>query len=141
MTASPLTRNNFKVVSVLIKFSDPENPNNKISTLIDKSSVLQFEYREGLLNQFISVTLQIVDTTSQLTDVLVGMEEIELVVEDETTNVKYEFTSGSSNGPLYVYQIHDKQVIDTGKILVLELCRKDALELSLIHISEPTRPS
>ena len=128
MTASPLARNNFKVVSVLIKFSDPENPNNKISTLIDKSSVLQFEYREGLLNQFISVTLQIVDTTSQLTDVLVGMEEIELVVQDETTNVKYEFTSGSSNGPLYVYQIHDKQVIDTGKILVLELCRKDALE-------------
>ena len=45
MTASPLTRNNFKVVSVLIKFSDPENPNNKISTLIDKSSVMQFEYR------------------------------------------------------------------------------------------------
>ena len=70
MTASPLTRNNFKVVSVLIKFSDPENPNNKISTLIDKSSVLQFEYREGLLNQFISVTLQIADTTSQLTDCL-----------------------------------------------------------------------
>ena len=25
MTASPLTRNNFKVVSVLIKFSDPES--------------------------------------------------------------------------------------------------------------------
>ena len=109
MTASPLTRNNFKVVSVLIKFSDPENPNNKISTLIDKSSVLQFEYREGLLNQFISVTLQIVDTTSQLTDVLVGMEEIELVVQDETTNVKYEFTSGSSNCLLYTSDAADEE--------------------------------
>ena len=126
--AAPLLLKNFRILGVQITFADPENPSSKKTTLIDKSSVLQFEYREGLLNQFVSVTLQIADTTSQLTDVLVGMEEVELVVQDYATNVKYEFREGTPNGSLYVYQIHDKQVIDTGKVLVLELCRKDALE-------------
>ena len=126
--ASPLLLKNFRILGVQLTFADPESPSSKKTTLIDKSSVLQFEYREGLLNQFVSVTLQIADTTSQLTDVLVGMEQVELVVEDYATNVKYEFREGTPNGPLYVYQIHDKQVMDTGKVLVLELCRKDALE-------------
>ena len=96
--AAPLLLKNFRILGVQITFADPESPSSKKTTLIDKSSVLQFEYREGLLNQFVSVTLQIADTTSQLTDVLVGMEEVELVVQDYATNVKYEFREGTPNG-------------------------------------------
>ena len=32
MTASPLTLNNFKILSVSIIFANPENPNNKNKT-------------------------------------------------------------------------------------------------------------
>ena len=126
--SAPLLLKNFRILGVSITFAEVDDPQNKNRVFIDKSSILQFEYREGLLNQFISVTLQIGDTTNQLSDVLVGMEKVELIVQDNLTNVKYEFTEESMNGPLYVYQIHDKQVIDTGKVVVLELCRKDALE-------------
>ena len=128
MSANPLLLRNFNILSVVITTADPENPSRKLSVQLDKSSVLQFEYREGIMNSFIQVTLQIADTTNQLTDVLVGMETVELVVQDNLTGVKYEFNQDSMNGPLYVYQIHDKIVSDNVKIVVLELCRKDALE-------------
>lgn len=134
MSSNPLLLRNFNILSVAITTADPENPNKKLGVQLDKGSVLQFEYREGIMNSFIQVTLQIADTTNQLTDVLVGMEKVELVVQDALTNIKYEFTQGSINGPLYVYQIHDKVVSDNIKVVVLELCRKDALESSLQRI-------
>ena len=128
MSANPLLLRNFNILSLVITTSDPENPSRKLSVQLDKGSVMQFEYREGIMNSFIQVTLQIADTTNQLTDVLVGMETVELIVQDNLTGVKYEFNQDSMNGPLYVYQIHDKIVSDNVKIVVLELCRKDALE-------------
>jgi len=127
MAVAPLILKNFRIESVAVTYAKTDSPENKTKVFIDKGSILQFEYREGLLNQFLSVTLQIADTTSQLTDVLVGMEKFEIIVTENTHNLKYEFTEDSSNGPLYAYHIHDKQVIDTGKIIVVELCRKDAI--------------
>lgn len=126
--AGPLLQENFRLESVAVKRADPNNPNNKILTYLDKSSVIQFEYREGLVDKFLKVTLQIADSNNSLSDQLVGMEEFQLVFNDLAHNVKYEFTEDSTNGPLYVFQIHDKIIADTTKILVLELCRVDAIK-------------
>lgn len=130
----PLVQENFRIESITVKVSDPDNPENKIKTQLDYDSVTQFEYREGLLDKFLKVTLQIADSNNKLSDSLVGMEEFELVVHDLANNIKYEFTEESTNGPLYVFQIHDKSVVDSAKIVVLELCRKDAIEGMQIRV-------
>jgi hypothetical protein len=132
--SEPLIQENFRVESITVKVSDPNNPENKIKTYLDKDSVSQFEYREGLLDKFLKVTLQIADSNSALSDKLVGMEQFEVVVHDLAHDVKYEFTEESINGPLYVFQIHDKIIVDSVKILVLELCRKDAIEGMQIRV-------
>jgi len=132
--SEPLIQENFRVESITVKVSDPNNPENKIKTYLDKDSVSQFEYREGLLDKFLKVTLQIADSNSALSDKLVGMEQFEIVVHDLAHDVKYEFTEESTNGPLYVFQIHDKIIVDSVKILVLELCRKDAIEGMQIRV-------
>lgn len=121
-----LQNNNFEIKSVTIK-TQAQKSNKRVSVSLDKGAIMQFEYNEGIYNKFLKVTLQIADTTNTISDQLFGMEEVEIVVKDLMHNVTYEFTKGSKNGPLYVYQIHSKQVIDTGKIFVLELCRKDAI--------------
>jgi len=126
----PLLVNNFEIKKASVKL----HSGKKFS--IDRGSILSFEYSEGILQKYITVTMKIVDTTSSLSQGMIGLEQIELVVEDKTNNVKYEFTGGSANGPLYVYEIHDKEVVDTGKIFVLELCRLDAINNHLKRVSK-----
>jgi hypothetical protein len=121
-----LQNSNFEIKSVVIK-TQAQKSNQRVSIGVDKSSIMQFEYNEGIYNKFLKVTLQIADTTNSISDNLFGMEEVEIIVKDLMHGITYEFTNGSQNGPLYVYQIHSRKVIDTGKIFVLELCRKDAI--------------
>ena len=67
------------------------------------------------------------DTTSKFSNALVGMEMFEVIFTDTQNGVRYEFTTSSKNGPLYAYNVHSKQIIDTGKSLTVELCRQDAI--------------
>ena len=122
MTSSPFTVKNFKLDSAAVMFQDGS------STAIDPGQILQVEYREGLFDKFLTVTITLADTTSKISNVLVGMEQFELVFTDTINGVRFEFTNDSLNGELYAYNIHDKQVIDTGKVLTIELCRKDAID-------------
>jgi len=94
---------------------------------IDKGSILQLEYREGIFDKFISVTLVLMDTTSKFSEALVGMEVFEVIFTDTQNQITFDFSQGSENGLLYAYNIHNKKVIDTGKAITIELCRKDAI--------------
>ena len=118
-----LQNTNFEIKSIVLTTTG----RTPVTYALDRSVVTQFEYTEGLYNQFLKVTLQIADTTNAISDQLFGMEEIEIVVKDLIHGITYDFKKGSKNGPLYVYQIHSKMIVDTGKVLVLELCRKDAI--------------
>lgn len=118
---SPYQIKNFSINSVAVQFNDGS------SVYIDKGSILQLEYKEGLFDKFVTVTLNIMDTTTRISNVLMGMELFEVVFTDEQNGVKFEFTNNSTNGPLYAYNIHSKDVIDTGKSFIVELCRKDAV--------------
>jgi len=120
---SILQNSNFEIKNISLTTTGRES--NKYS--LDRSAVIQFEYAEGLYNQFLKATLQIADTTNSISDQLFGMEEVEIVFTDKIHGITYKFTNGSENGPLYVYQIHSKVIIDTGKVVVLELCRRDAI--------------
>ena len=119
--SNPYQIKNFSVNSVAVRFNDGS------AVYIDKGSILQLEYKEGLFDKFLTVTLNIMDTTTRISNVLVGMEMFEVVFTDEQNGVKFEFTNNSTNGPLYAYNIHSKSVLDTGKSFVVELCRKDAI--------------
>ena len=103
---------------------------------IDTSAIKQFEYTEGLMQKFIQVTLQIEDTTSSLFESIYGMEKIELIVEDKFSDVSLEFTESSANGPLFIYEVHSKEVTDTIKRFVLELCREDAMNNAVTRIGK-----
>jgi len=118
---TPYQIKNFTIESVAVRFHDGS------AVYIDKGSILQLEYREGLFDKFITVTLKIMDTTSLVSNALVGMEMFEVIFTDAQNGVKFEFTSKSTNGPLYAYNLHSKDIIDTGKSFVVELCRKDAI--------------
>ena len=121
MSDFPLLAKNFNIDSVAVQFHDGT------SVTIDPGDIIQLEYREGLLDKFLTVTLNIMDTTSRVSQVLLGMEYFEVVFSDLNNGVKLEFTANSANGPLYAYNIHSKQVLDTGKAFVVELCRQDAI--------------
>ena len=103
---------------------------------IDTSAIKQFEYTEGLMQKFLQVTLQIEDSTSSLFEAIYGMEKIELIVEDKFSDVSLEFTESSENGPLFVYEVHTKEVTDTIKSFVLELCREDAMNNAVTRIGK-----
>tara|TARA_A100001234_G_scaffold217428_1_gene224814 strand:+ start:4250 stop:5572 length:1323 start_codon:yes stop_codon:yes gene_type:complete len=118
---TPYQIRNFRVDSVGVMFQDGT------TVTIDKGAVLQLEYREGLFDKFLTVTLQLMDTTSKFSNALVGMEMFEVIFTDTQNGVRYEFTTDSKNGPLYAYNVHSKQIIDTGKSLTVELCRQDAI--------------
>jgi len=118
---TPYQIRNFQIDSVGVMFHDGS------SVYIDKGSILQLEYREGLFDKFLTVTLKIMDTTSRISNALVGMEMFEVVFTDTQNGVKFEFTANSTNGPLYAYNVHSKDILDTGKSFVVELCRQDAI--------------
>ena len=94
---------------------------------VDSSSIIGFEYSEGLLQKYLTVTLTIADTTSMISQALYGLEKVNLKVRDKLFNQVFEFSSSSPNGPLQIYEIHDKIVVDKSKIFTLELCRVDAI--------------
>ena len=121
MSDAPYLIKNFKIDSVGVLFHDGS------TVFIDSGSILQLEYREGLFDKFLTVTLSIMDTTTNISSVMVGMEQFELVFTDVQNNRRYEFTSKSTNGPLYAYNVHSRTIVDTGKAFVVELCRKDAI--------------
>ena len=117
----PYQIRNFKIDNVAVMFLNGD------AVSIDKGQILQLEYREGLFDKFLTVTLTLMDTTSKISNALVGMEMFEVTFTDTQNGVKYEFNASSKNGPLYAYNIHSKQIIDTGKSITIELCRKDAI--------------
>jgi hypothetical protein len=121
MSDAPYLIKNFRIDSVGVLFHDGS------TAFIDAGSIIQLEYREGIFDKFLTVTLSIMDTTTNISSVMVGMEEFQLVFTDVQNNIKYEFTSNSANGPLFAYNIHSRTIIDTGRAFVVELCRKDAI--------------
>jgi len=128
MTTQPFIEKNFYIDLVKITRTDGKVEN------LDQGSVIQLEYREGLFNKFISVTLVISDTTSGITDELTGMEKVELKFTDRSNKISYDFTQNSTNGPLYAYRIHNRKVVDTAKIVAIELCRLDAINSMQIRV-------
>jgi len=117
----PYINTNFSIGNVSVTLND----GRPIS--ISPRQIGQLEYREGLLAKFLTVTISLGDTTSGLTDLIQGMEKFQLEFTDNLRKITYKFTDNSDNGPLYVYRIHNKQVIDNIKTVVIELCRSDAI--------------
>ena len=128
--SDPLQTESFEIESAFIH--PHEGQKDKVA--IDAGAIKQFEYSEGLMQKYVTVTLEIEDSTSSLFESIFGMEEIEIVVFDKFSDKRLEFTRQSANGSLFIYEVHSKDVNDTVKSFVLELCREDALNLSLIHI-------
>lgn len=121
--SNPLIKNNFTINKFTIFYSDL----NKV-VKIDSGSVVSVEYVESILSKYITLTIKLIDTTSLASQALYGMEKVELVFTDNYNNITFEFTEDSQNGPLYIYEIHDKEIIDKQKIFTIELCRGDAID-------------
>ena len=121
MTATPLLINNFELQYVKIAL------HNGKTVGLDVKSVMALEYSEGMMQKYVTVTMKIVDTTNTISQALYGLEKVEFVMKDLINDVKYEFTNASANGPLYIYEVHDKQIIDTAKVFVIELCSYDGI--------------
>ena len=128
----PLQVENFEIKEAWIT---PHTSKTK-RVAIDTSAIKQFEYTEGLMQKFLQVTLQIEDSTASLFEAIYGMEKIELIVEDKFSDVSLEFTESSVNGPLFIYEVHTKEVTDTIKSFVLELCREDAMNNAVTRIGK-----
>jgi hypothetical protein len=120
--SNPLLVNNFTVNKLSVTLNNGKKVN------VDSASIANVEYVESLMSKYLTVTVKLIDTTSMFSQALYGMEQVELVVTDNVNKVVYEFTKGSNNGPLYVYEIHDKEVIDKQKVFTLEMCRGDAID-------------
>ena len=130
--SDPLQTDSFEIESAFIH--PHEGKTEKVA--IDANSIKQFEYSEGLMQKYVTVTLQIEDSTASLFESIFGMEEIELVVFDKFSDKKLEFTRESANGSLFIYEVHSKDVTDTVKTFVLELCREDALNNAVTRIGK-----
>ncbi len=130
--SDPLQTNSFEIESAFIH----PHEGKKEKVAIDVSAIKQFEYSEGLMQKYLTVTLKIEDTTSSLFEAIYGMEEIEIVVFDEFSDKRLEFTRESANGSLFIYQVHSKEVNDTKKDFVIELCREDALNNAVTRIGK-----
>ena len=103
---------------------------------VDAASIVGFEYNEGLLQKYLTVTLTIADTTNMISQALYGLEKVNLKVKDKIFKQSFEFSPSTPNGELQIYEIHDKQIIDTVKIFTLELCRTDAILNGQTRISK-----
>ena len=130
--SDPLQTDSFEIESAFIH----PHEGQKDTVAIDADAIKQFEYSEGLMQKYITVTLEIEDSTASLFDSIYGMEEIELIVFDKFSDMRLEFTRESANGSLYIYEIHSKEVLDTVKTFVIELCREDALNNAVTRIGK-----
>ena len=130
--SDPLQTESFEIESAFIH--PHEGKIEKVA--IDAGAIKQFEYSEGLMQKYITVTLEIEDSTASLFESIYGMEEIELVVFDKFSDMRLEFTRKSANGSLFIYEIHSKEVNDTVKTFVVELCREDALNNAVTRIGK-----
>ena len=99
--SDPLQTNSFEIESAFIH----PHEGKKEKVAIDVSAIKQFEYSEGLMQKYLTVTLKIEDTTSSLFEAIYGMEEIEIVVYDEFSDKKLEFTRESANGSLFILSL------------------------------------
>ena len=97
----PLQIDSFEIESCFIY--PHEGKSQKVA--MDVSSIKQFEYAEGLMQKYVTVTLQIEDTTSSLFESIYGMEEIEIVVFDKFSDKRLEFTRKSPNGSLFILSL------------------------------------
>jgi len=125
---SPLLINNFEIKKLDITL------NNGRRLSVDNKSVMSLEYSEGMLQKYITVTLKLADTTNGLSSALVGMEKVELVFEDLINKIKYEFTDSSGNGPLLIYEVHDRKYNDTTKTFVVELAKEEVITNAVTRI-------
>ena len=130
--SDPLQTDSFEIESCFIH--PHEGKTEKVA--IDVNAIKQFEYSEGLMQKYVTVTLQIEDSTASLFESIFGMEEIELVIFDKFSDKRLEFTRESANGSLFIYEVHSKDVTDTVKTFVLELCREDALNNAVTRIGK-----
>ncbi len=130
--SDPLQTDSFEIESAFIH----PHEGQKEKVAIDAAAIKQFEYSEGLMQKYITVTLQIEDSTSSLFESIFGMEEIEIVVFDKFSDKRLEFTRQSANGSLFIYEVHSKEVTDTVKTFVVELCREDALNNAVTRIGK-----
>ena len=130
--SDPLQTDSFEIESAFIH----PHEGQKEKVAIDVGAIKQFEYSEGLMQKYITVTLQIEDSTSSLFESIFGMEEIEIVVFDKFSDKRLEFTRQSANGSLFIYEVHSKEVTDTVKTFVVELCREDALNNAVTRIGK-----
>lgn len=121
--SNPLLTNNFTINKFTIFYSDL---NKKVK--IDSGSVASIEYVESILSKYITLTVKLIDTTSLASQAMYGMEKVELVFTDNYNQITFDFSEGSQNGPLYIYEIHDKEIIDKQKVFTIELCRGDAID-------------
>ena len=92
--SDPLQTDSFEIESAFIY--PHEGKAQKVA--IDVGAIKQFEYSEGLMQKYITVTLQIEDSTSSLFESIFGMEEIEIIVFDKFSDKRLEFTRQSANG-------------------------------------------
>ena len=121
MATSPISKSSLNIESLDIILHSGR------SLRVDSGSVIGFEYNEGILQKYVTVTLTIADTTNMVSQALYGLEKVNLKVKDNIFNQVFEFSSSTPNGQLQIYEIHDKQIIDNVKIFTLELCRTDAI--------------
>ena len=84
----PLQTESFEIESAFIH--PHEGKIEKVA--IDAGAIKQFEYSEGLMQKYITVTLEIEDSTSSLFESIYGMEEIELIVFDKFSDMRLELS-------------------------------------------------
>ena len=77
--SDPLQTDSFEIESAFIH--PHEGQKDKVA--IDADAIKQFEYSEGLMQKYITVTLEIEDSTASLFESIFGMEEIEAIEEEE----------------------------------------------------------
>lgn len=121
MTTAPVSEHSLEIEYVDITL------HSGYQVRVDAASIIGFEYNEGLLQKYLTITLTIADTNNMVSQALYGLEKVNLKVKDKIFNQVFEFSPSSPNGGLQIYEIHDKQIVDTTKIFTLELCRTDAI--------------
>lgn len=98
--------------------------------------IYAFEYYESVMNKFIYASVTLIDITFNISEFITGLELVELeVIDSSPQKNKLSFTKNSKNGPLYIFNLHNKQVKDKKKMFTIDLCRIDAINNFLIRVS------
>lgn len=129
-------QSNFEVKRFTIKIRDKEYE-------LHPNTVFSIEYFESLDRYFLYLAATIYDGTLQFSEQIYGLEEVQLVFVNRTKTFdgkdqikEFSFTRNSANGPLYVYEIYNKNNVGTKKTFTIGLCRLDAINEKFTKISK-----